>query len=108
MKDKLPSEILRRPKTGFDIPAHEWFRGVLKPLLLDTLTERAVTQMGLFRWKGVKAILDDHLERRANWGYHLWGLMMLLLWMKQLKDQDSSMRLDDVAMPPPVHATTLT
>jgi len=27
MKDKLPPAILRRSKTGFDIPAHEWLRG---------------------------------------------------------------------------------
>ena len=35
MKDKLPQAILGRKKEGFDIPAHDWFRSVLKPLLLD-------------------------------------------------------------------------
>jgi asparagine synthase (glutamine-hydrolysing) len=94
MKDKLPASILRHRKTGFDIPAHEWMRGRLKSLLLDVLTEEAVKQTGLFRWKEVNALLKDHLERRANSGYHLWGLMILFLWMKQWKIQPSSPSLE--------------
>ncbi len=83
MKGKLPRSILYRKKSGFDIPAHDWFRGLLKPLLLDTVTEAAVEQTGLFRWQGIQAIIRDHLERRANLGYHLWGLLILFLWMKR-------------------------
>jgi asparagine synthase (glutamine-hydrolysing) len=87
MKDKLPPAILRRKKIGFDIPAHEWFRGVLKPLLLDTLTKDTVERTQLFRWQGIEALLRDHLERRANLGYHLWGLMTLFLWIRTWKIQ---------------------
>ncbi len=83
MKGKLPRSILYRKKSGFDIPAHDWFRGLLKPLLLETLTEAAVEQTGLFRWQGIKAVIRDHLERRANFGYHLWGLLILFLWLKR-------------------------
>ena len=82
MKDTLPTAILRRPKIGFDIPIHDWFRGVLRPLLLDTLSPEAVSAAGL-RWPAVARLINDHLERRANLGYHLWGLMVLLLWMKR-------------------------
>ncbi len=32
MRPKLPATIIQRKKTGFDIPAHEWFRGPLKAL----------------------------------------------------------------------------
>src|SRR5262245_82425 len=85
MRHKLPASILRRKKIGFDIPAHDWLRGALKPLLLDTVTENAVRETGLFRWHGIETILKEHLDRRANWGYHLWGLMILFLWMKQWK-----------------------
>ncbi len=85
MKDRLPQGVLRRPKIGFDIPVHDWFRGVLRPLLLETLSQNEVTATGLFRWSGVERLLNDHLERRANLGYHLWGLMVLLLWMKEWK-----------------------
>ncbi|MFZ3213030.1 MAG: asparagine synthase (glutamine-hydrolyzing) [Terriglobales bacterium] len=83
MKGKLPRSILYRKKSGFDIPAHDWFRGLLKPLLLDTVTEAAVAQTGLFRWQGIQTVIRDHLERRANLGYHLWGLLILFLWLKR-------------------------
>ena len=85
MKDKLPRSVLQRPKIGFDVPVHEWLRGVLRPLLLDTLSKDAVHASGLFHWLAVKRLVSAHLERRANLGYHLWGLMVLLIWMKRWK-----------------------
>jgi len=94
MKDKLPPAILRRSKVGFDIPAHEWLRGTLKPFLLNVVTEASVKETGIFSWKEVESLIKDHLERRVNSGYHLWGLMILFLWMKKWKIQPSSQPLD--------------
>jgi asparagine synthase (glutamine-hydrolysing) len=85
MRDALPPDVLRRPKIGFDIPIHQWFRGVLRSLLMETLNERTVTESGLFSWPEVRRFIDEHLDRKANWGYHLWGLMTLMLWMKRWK-----------------------
>jgi asparagine synthase (glutamine-hydrolysing) len=90
MKDRLPDSTLRRPKVGFDIPVHDWFRGGLKPLLLDTLCEEAVLASELFRWPPVERLLREHLDRKANWGYHLWGLMVLLIWMKRWRIEPPS------------------
>jgi asparagine synthase (glutamine-hydrolysing) len=83
MQDKLPASVLRGRKIGFDIPVHDWFRGVLQPMLLDTLSEETVRASELFSWTAIDRLVRDHLERKANLGYHLWGLMVLLLWMKQ-------------------------
>jgi len=83
MKDKLPASILNRKKTGFDVPAHDWFRGVLRPLLFDTLTPAAVGATGIFNFPAVESLIRAHSERRANVGYHLWGLLTLFLWMKR-------------------------
>lgn len=83
MKNRLPGPVVRRRKEGFDIPAHHWLRTVLRPLLLDTLNERSVRESGIFSWPAVEATLHLHLERRANLGYHLWGLLVLFLWMKR-------------------------
>lgn len=83
MRDRLPRTVLKRPKEGFDIPTHDWLRTVLRPLLLDTLSERNVRESGFLRWAMVKQTMDAHLERRANLGYHLWGLLILFLWMKR-------------------------
>jgi asparagine synthase (glutamine-hydrolysing) len=90
MKHKLPSSILRREKIGFDIPAHEWLRGPLRPLLLDTLEKGASEHAGIFRLSGIETCVRKHLERRANLGYHLWGLMILFLWMRKWGIQATS------------------
>ena len=83
MRNKLPPLVLRRKKEGFDIPAHDWLRGVLRPLLLDTLTQEAVERTNLFDWNVIDRLIRSHLDRRANLGYHLWGLLTLFLWMKR-------------------------
>lgn len=90
MRDKLPPAVLSRRKEGFDIPAHEWLRGTLRPMLLDTLSRKNVEAAGVFRWEGIEAAVRQHLERHANLGYHLWGLMILFLWMKQWNIQGTA------------------
>jgi asparagine synthase (glutamine-hydrolysing) len=86
MKGKLPRATLRRKKVGFDFPAHEWLRGPLRPLLLDTVLGDE-GEPRLFRRQALEQCVQQHLTRRANLGYHLWGLMLLLQWMKRWKVQ---------------------
>ena len=90
MKDKLPAAILQRPKMGFDIPAHEWLRGPLLPLLTDALHYGATECGDLFRSEVIDKFLRLHSERKANVGYHLWGLLILFLWMKKWRIQAAS------------------
>jgi asparagine synthase (glutamine-hydrolysing) len=85
MRGKLPGSVLQRKKSGFDIPAHDWFRGSLRPLLMETLRRETVEATGIFDWPVLESFVRDHLERRINVGYHLWGLVTLFLWMKRWK-----------------------
>jgi asparagine synthase (glutamine-hydrolysing) len=87
MKNKLPAAVLTRKKVGFDIPAHEWLRGPLRELLVDTLNTGIADHPGLFNSKVVQSLLQAHMDRRANLGYHLWGLLILFLWMKEWRIQ---------------------
>jgi len=83
MRGKLPPEILTRKKIGFDIPAHEWFRGPLRPVLREAMDYARTDHAGFFRMVEIETLVRAHLERRANLGYHLWGLTILFLWMKK-------------------------
>jgi asparagine synthase (glutamine-hydrolysing) len=87
MRDKLRHSVLTKKKTGLDIPSHEWLRGPLKPLMLDALNGGVSEHGGLFQKTAIDACVRDHLERRANLGYHLWGLMILFLWMRKWRIQ---------------------
>jgi asparagine synthase (glutamine-hydrolysing) len=93
MKDKLPVAILKRPKIGFDIPAHEWLRGPLRGLLADALQYGATECGEVFRTDVLDRHVRLHLERKANLGYHLWGLLVLFLWMKKWGIQAASFEM---------------
>ena len=65
MRDKLPQAVLTRKKMGFDIPAHDWFRGILRPMLVDTLNTGLAEYPSLFRADEVNRLLREH-QREAN------------------------------------------
>ena len=83
MRGKLSPAILNRKKIGFDIPTHEWFRGPLRPLLEEAVAFASAQHGNFFQVPKIEADVRAHLERRANLGYHLWGLMTLFFWMKK-------------------------
>jgi asparagine synthase (glutamine-hydrolysing) len=87
MRNKLPASVLRKEKTGLDIPSHEWLRGPLRPLMMDAVEYGTSQHAGLFEKDAIDACVQNHLTRRANLGYHLWGLMILFLWMRKWRIQ---------------------
>jgi asparagine synthase (glutamine-hydrolysing) len=87
MSDKLPPAILQRKKMGFDIPAHQWLRGPLRGLLEDTVHFGLREYGGFFQKDRILQLMDRHFRRQINIGYHLWGLLILFLWMKKWQVQ---------------------
>jgi asparagine synthase (glutamine-hydrolysing) len=87
MAPKLPPAVVRRSKIGFDIPTHDWFRGPLRSLWLETLAGAEAEYPEIFFFDVIRKYTDRHMSRRVNIGYHLWGLMTLFLWMKRWKIQ---------------------
>ena len=86
MKDRLPPAILTRPKMGFGVPVGEWLRGELYPLMEDTLLSSRALQRGYFRPSAVRALVDEHVSRRADRTSHIWALLMLELWFREFTD----------------------
>ena len=106
MRGRLPGPFLARSKAGFDIPAHDWFRGILRALLMDTLTESAVRSTGIFNYDATETLIRDHMERRINVGYHLWGLLTLFLWLKRWNVEVAQPEEIDLTVPRSAFATT--
>jgi len=99
MRDTLPPAVLSKEKTGLDIPSHEWLRGPLRPLMLDAIEYGTSEHGDLFDKRAIDACVRDHLERRANLGYHLWGLMILFLWMRKWRIQTATASGPNQRMP---------
>ena len=86
----IPDRILDGPKRGFALPmAGDWFRGELRGLITEVLTDPGTLGRGYFREDGVRALLEDHLAGTRDHGMQLWGLMMLELWHRELVDKPS-------------------
>jgi asparagine synthase (glutamine-hydrolysing) len=86
MADRLPPAILTRPKMGFGVPVGEWLRGDLHPLLEDTLLSSTALSRNFFRPQTVRALVDEHMSRRADGTAHIWALLMLELWFRACVD----------------------
>ena len=77
---RVPRELVDRPKQGFGVPLARWFRGQLKPLLLDTLTPAQMRAVGIQDYAIVRRMLDQHLSGVADHASRLWALLILGLW----------------------------
>jgi asparagine synthase (glutamine-hydrolysing) len=64
----------------------EWLRTDLRPLLDDMLLSARATHRGYFDPRAIRAMVDEHLSRRADRTPHLWALLMLELWFREVVD----------------------
>jgi asparagine synthase (glutamine-hydrolysing) len=80
MEHKLPREIVRRPKKGFNMPVAYWLTRDLRDLTLDMLSEERINRQGFFNYACVKHLLDDHFAHRRDHRKLLWTLLMFQLW----------------------------
>jgi asparagine synthase (glutamine-hydrolysing) len=92
MQDRLPPAVLSRPKMGFGVPVGEWLRTDLRPLLEDMLLSPSASQRGYFNPVAVRALVNEHLTRRADRTPHIWALLMLELWFREFVDAPVSSR----------------
>jgi asparagine synthase (glutamine-hydrolysing) len=85
--DLLPREILRREKKGFGIPLGKWFRVQLKDYLRDVLFSAEAMNRGYFDRKGLRDLVDEHIDGVRDHGYRLWALLMLEHWHRVFTDK---------------------
>jgi asparagine synthase (glutamine-hydrolysing) len=76
----VPSELLRRRKRGFSIPAAAWLRGELEPFARETLSPETLRRQGFLRPEAVTRLIDDHVSGREDLSRQLWGLLAFTLW----------------------------
>jgi len=84
--DRLPPEILTRPKMGFGVPIDRWFRGPLRELVHDTLLSNAFLDRGIVVPEFVRYLLREHDTGRRSNHHQIYGLLMLELWFKTLEE----------------------
>jgi asparagine synthase (glutamine-hydrolysing) len=83
-RDALPEAHLARPKSGFGIPAQEWFRGPWAGFAREQLLGSDARIGRWFQPARVARMLEDHVAGRVLYGYQLWTLLMLELWHREV------------------------
>ena len=84
MKGILPEEIIHRRKMGFTAPVGAWLRGPLQPMFRDLVLSGRAEARGHVRREGAEELFDEHVSGRADRTPHLWSLLMLELWFREV------------------------
>jgi len=80
---KLPRNILKRKKKGFGVPLAKWFKGELKPIIMETFSPNKIREDGIFDIKSVQNLLDDHLKGKKDNRKQIWTLFMFQMWKER-------------------------
>jgi asparagine synthase (glutamine-hydrolysing) len=86
VRNLLPQEILRKPKTGFAVPLAKWFRTALRETLRGTLLDDQSAKRGLFEQSFLKRMIDEQAGGQRDWSARLWAFLFLESWFREYVD----------------------
>jgi len=76
LNNKLPEEIVHRPKQGFTFPFDLWMRNELKDFIKKSLNGSSI-----FNRIFIKRLLKDFYNHKIHWS-RIWSLLVLTHWLK--------------------------
>jgi asparagine synthase (glutamine-hydrolysing) len=79
-RERLPEEVLKRRKRGFNIPLSRWLLHGLGKELRERFSPERVRARGLLSVDGVTGLLDEHLSRRSDCRKPIFTLLAFDLW----------------------------
>jgi len=76
----VPRPLFDRPKQGFGMPIEDWYRGPLRPLLLEYTSAARTAQRGLLHPAALQRTVDAHLSGRRNFARKLHAVVAFEVW----------------------------
>jgi asparagine synthase (glutamine-hydrolysing) len=77
-------------KTAFRVPAAEWLRGPLAPVLAEQLERGTIYAEGYFDRQAAGALVREHLAGARDHSEELWPLLSLGLWADRFHGLDGA------------------
>ncbi len=80
MHNRLPQEIVERPKKGFTVPMGLWANTHWNTLVHDVLSCENIERAGLLNYSYVEQLISDNESKKVNNGRKIYALLMWQLW----------------------------
>lgn len=89
MRGRVPAQVLRRPKLGFNAPLGVWMRRDLDALVERWLSPQTIARRGILAVDEVARLVGEHREGKRDHGPRLWSFIVLEQWMQLYCDHTS-------------------
>ena len=76
----IPESMLDRPKKGFSVPIHNWFKDDLKGLMIDYLSPERIIREGILNSEAVTELKNSYFNNNGVSIRKLWFLLMFEMW----------------------------
>ncbi len=78
--ERVPRQLVDRPKRGFEIPLYDWLKGPWRELVEERLSVRSLAATGLVDPQMASAEVSMFMERPGRDPMRVWLLLTLQLW----------------------------
>lgn len=79
----LPEATWNRPKQGFGVPVHRWFRGELGTMFADEALAADARSAAYLDRDAVRRLWTEHRAEQGDHGARLWTILMLERWLRR-------------------------
>jgi asparagine synthase (glutamine-hydrolysing) len=76
LRQRVPAELMYRPKMGFSLPLAAWFRGPLRQQVREQVLGQTLADSGLFNGPYLAKLVNEHEQARRDHSAVLWELLM--------------------------------
>jgi len=86
LKDKIPNEIIDKPKLGLNPPMGIWLKGDLKEFMDIYLSAESIKKRGLFNYDYIQRVIYEHNSNKRDRSLYIWALIVLEEWFRDYID----------------------
>jgi len=90
MHDRLPAEVLYRPKMGFAVPLARWLRGPLRERVSELLEGDRLLGTGIFDARYLRQLQESHQSGARDYSAPIWSLLMFDAFLRNVVDGSAS------------------